>query len=435
MTLNNAVSTRSVTVPSKRLNGLLVISTIMLLISLSAWGFQLKQGLIVTNMRNSFSWGLYIATFAFFVGIAAGGLIVSSSVYLFNLEKLKPLTKIASLSAFACSLGAGAMILPDMGRVDRVYNILLHPNFRSPLVWDVIVISAYLVVTFLSVYVQLLPDWKREGRGFLNGWTKRHSLEDIQTFSKKWSRRVAILGLPFAVLIHTVTALIFATQASRGWWNTAILPPDFISVAVASGTALVLLISLLFAGKDRFNEYQDAFKTLASIVAGALVVHFFFVAMDLLVHGWWGGAESQEIFSLVFGRYGGVYATEILLPSFTMIYFLTQRGKSSRKALILGCVLLFIGVFAHRMMLMFPSFNAIPLTLTIHGGSWIENWTYPVAIGQYQDGISSFASSWPYFPTFLEMALGLLPFGLVLFVVSFFLKLYSFLPKRFDVIK
>lgn len=434
MTLNNVVSPRTVTVPSKRLNSLLVISIIMLLVSLSAWGFQLKQGLIVTNMRNSFSWGLYIATFAFFVGIAAGGLIVSSSVYLFNLEKLKPLTKIASLSAFACSLGAGAMILPDMGRVDRVYNILLHPNLRSPLVWDVIVISAYLVVTFLSVYVQLLPDWKIEGRGFLNGWTKRLSLEDIQTFSKKWSRRVAYLGLPFAVLIHTVTALIFATQASRGWWNTAILPPDFISVAVASGTALVLLISLLFAGKDRFTEYQDAFKTLASIVAGALVVHFFFVAIDLLVHGWWGGPESQEIFSLVFGRYGGVYATEILLPSFTMIYFFTQRGKSSRKALILGCVILFIGVFAHRMMLMFPSFNAIPLTLTIHGAG-IENWTYPVAVGQYREGISSFASSWPYFPTFLEMALGLLPFGLVLFVVSFFLKLYSFLPKRSDVIK
>lgn len=429
MALNNSVSTQTVTVPHKRLNGVLVLSVVFLLVSLSAWGFQLKQGLIVTNMRNPFSWGLYIATFAFFVGIAAGGLIVSSLVYLFNLEKLKPLTKIASLSAFACSLGAGAMILPDMGRIDRIYNMFLHPNFRSPLVWDVIVISAYLVVTFLSVYVQLLPDWKKEGRGFLNGWMKKHTFEEIQTFSKKWSKRVAIIGLPFAVLIHTVTALIFATQASRGWWNTAILPPDFVAVAVASGTALVLLISLLFAGKDRFNEYHDAFKTLAGIVAGALVVHFFFAAVDLVVHGWWGGAEAHEIFSLVFGRYGLVYATEILLPGFTMIYFFTSRGKRTRESLILGCVLLFIGVFAHRMMLMFPSFNAIPLSLNING-TGIENWAYPVALGQYQPEGPTFVSSWPYFPTFVEMALGLLPFGVVLFVVSFFLKMYSFLPTN-----
>lgn len=413
----------------RKLNFALGLAAILMLIGLIAWGFQIRQGLIVSNMRNSFSWGLYIATFAFFVGIAAGGLIVSSSVYLFNLEKLKPLTKIASLSAFASTLGAGAMILPDMGRVDRIYNILLHPNFRSPLVWDVIVISMYLIVTFLSVYVQLLPDWRRENRGLLNGWTKSHSLEEIEEFSKKWSRRVSIVGLPVAILIHTVTALIFATQASRGWWNTAILPPDFIAVAVASGTALVLLISLLYAGKERFEEFHEAYKILANIVAGALVVHFFFVAVDLTIQAWWGKAETREIFSLVFGQYGGVYATEILLPGFTMIYFLTSKGKSSRKSFLLGSILLFIGVFAHRMMLMFPSFNAIPLSLNIPSAG-IENWAYPVALGEYRMEGPSFVSSWPYFPTVVEFAVALLPFGLVLFVTSLLLKTYSFLPPK-----
>ncbi|HHY27053.1 MAG TPA: polysulfide reductase NrfD [Desulfitobacterium dehalogenans] len=425
---NNVVTTRTVPVAGKPFNGMLVLAVILLLIGLSAWGFQFKEGLIVTNMRNSFSWGLYIATFAFFVGIAAGGLIVSSSVYLFNLENLKPLTRIASLSAFACTLGAGAMILPDMGRIDRIYNILLHPNVNSPLVWDMVVISAYMVVTFLSVYVQLLPDWKREGHGFFKGWTKNYSQEEIERFSQKWSKRVAIIGLPFAVLIHTVTALIFATQASRGWWNTAILPPDFIAVAVASGTALVLLISLIYVGKEGFTEYQDAFKTLALIVAGALLVHFFFVAVDLLIHGWWGGTEGRELFTLLFGQYGMIYGIELLLPAFTMLFFFTQKGKSTRQTLILGCVLLFIGVFAHRMMLMFPSFNAIPLSFTIHG-TGIEAWAYPVAIGEYQEGISSFTSSWPYFPTGIEIALGLFPFGVVLFVVSLAFRWYSFLPS------
>jgi dimethyl sulfoxide reductase membrane subunit len=413
----------------RKLNLVLGLAIILMLIGLIAWGYQIKQGLIVSNMRNSFSWGLYIATFAFFVGIAAGGLIVSSSVYLFNLEKLRPLTKVASLSAFASALGAGAMILPDMGRVDRIYNILLHPNFYSPLVWDVLVITAYLLVTSLSVYVQLLPDWKRDNRGFLKEWMTTYSQEEINSFSKRWSKRVSIIGLPFAILIHTVTALIFATQASRGWWNTAILPPDFISVAVASGTALVLLISLLYAGKDRFNEYHDAFKILASIVAGALAVHFFFVAIDLTVHTWWGKAEAQEILSLIFGHYREVYAIEILLPGFTMIYFFSSKGKSSRKSLILGVVLLFIGVFAHRMMLMFPSFNAIPLSLSITSAG-IDNWSYPIALGEYRIEGSSFVSSWSYFPTIIEFAVALLPFGLVLFVISLFLKTYPFLPYQ-----
>ncbi len=407
----------------------LALASVILVISLIAWGYQIRNGLAVTNMRNPFSWGLYIATFAFFVGIAAGGLIVSSSVYLFNIEKLKPFTKIASLSAFASTLGAGAMILPDMGRVERVFNVFLHPNWRSPLVWDVIVISTYLVLTFLSVYVQLLPDWKRDGRGFLNGWTKSREQEQVDALAKKWSRRISIVGLPVAILIHTVTALIFATQASRSWWNTAVLPPDFVSVAVASGTALVLVISLVAVGKERFDEFQEAFRTLALIVAGALVVHFFLVSVDLLVHWWWGKPEGLEVLSLVFGKYGPVYATEILLPGFTMFYFFSKRGSSSFNSLLGGSVLLFVGVFAHRLMLMFPSFNAIPLSLSLPGLG-IENWAYPIATGQLKEGMSVFASSWSYAPSLVEYAVALLPFGLILFVVSYALTLYNFVPQK-----
>lgn len=416
---------------SKPLNRVLGGSIVVSIVALSAWVYQLSQGLIVTNMRNPFSWGLYIATFAFFVGIAAGGLIISSSVYLFNIEKLKPFTRIASLSAFASILGAGAMILPDMGRVDRIFNLFIHPNFYSPLVWDVIVITAYMIVTFFSVYVQLLPDWKKENRGFLNGWTKDHTEEEILALSKKWSKRVSLIGLPIAVLIHTVTALIFATQASRGWWNTAILPPDFISVAVASGTALVMLIALFVVGKDRFEEYHGAFKILATIVAGALVVHFFFVAVDLLIHGWWGKPETHELFSLIFGRYGLVYATELLLPGFTMIYFFSAKGKASYTSLILGSILLFIGVFAHRMMLMFPAFNSVSLTLSLPAAG-IESWSYPISVGQLREGMPSFVISWSYVPSLIECLLALLPFGLVTFAVSFALKLYSFLPEKHE---
>lgn len=410
-------------------NTALGVSIVFLLVSLAAWGYQLSQGLIVTDMRNPFSWGLYIATFAFFVGIAAGGLIISSSVYLFNLERLKPFTRIASLSAFASTLAAGAMVLPDMGRVDRILNIFFHPNIKSPLVWDVTVITIYMVVTFLSVYMQLLPDWKETGRGFWNGWTKNKSLAEVQAFSKKWSKRVAMVGLPFAILIHTVTALIFATQASRDWWNTAVLPPDFISVAVASGTALVLVISMLAVGKDRFAEQQGAFRTMALIVAGALIVHFFFAAMDLIVEGWWGKSGSQEVLSLVFGRYGGLYAVEIILPLFVMFYFFTRKAQTSFNALLGGSVLLFIGVFAHRLMLMFPAFNAIPLGLAVPGFN-IDHWLYPIAVGQFKDGMQVFASSWAYTPTLVEYAVALLPFGLVGFVVSLALKLYDFLPQK-----
>ncbi|OIQ07604.1 putative hydrogenase 2 b cytochrome subunit [Moorella thermoacetica] len=413
----------------RKLNVAFVPGLVLLLVSLFTWGYQLKNGLIVTGMRNPFSWGLYIATFAFFVGIAAGGLIVSSSVYLFNLEQLKPFTRIASLSAFASIMAAAAVILPDLGRVDRIYNLLLHPNFRSPLIWDVIVVSAYTVLTFLSVYFQLLPDWKKEGRGFLNGWTRKLSQEKVESIAARWSRRVAIVGLPVAILIHTITALIFATQASRGWWYTAILPPDFIAVAVASGTALVLVIAILVVGKDGFNQYAGAFNILARIIAGALAVHFFFVAMDILIHWWWGSPEALSTLGLVFKRYGPVYLVEIALPALVMVYFFSEKGGRSAGSLLLGCALLFTGVFAHRLMLMFPAFNQFPLSLSLPGME-VEGWHYPIAVGVFKAGAPVFAGSWPYVPTIFELAVDLLPFGLALLVISLMVSAYSFLPQE-----
>ncbi|CEP65969.1 NrfD family [Moorella glycerini] len=413
----------------RKLNVAFALGLVLLLVSLFTWGYQLKSGLIVTGMRNPFSWGLYIATFAFFVGIAAGGLIVSSSVYLFNLEQLKPFTRIASLSAFASIMAAAVIILPDLGRVDRIYNLLLHPNFRSPLIWDVIVVSAYTILTFLSVYFQLLPDWKKGGCGFLNGWTRTLSQEEVESISARWSRRVAMVGLPVAILIHTITALIFATQASRGWWYTAVLPPDFIAVAVASGTALVLVIALLVAGKERFNQYAGAFNTLARITAGALAVHFFFVAMDILIHWWWGSPEAMGILSLVFNRYAPVYLVEIALPAFTMVYFFSQRGQTKASSLLLGCALLFTGVFTHRLMLMFPAFNQFPLSLSLPGME-VEGWNYPIAVGEFKAGAPVFASSWPYVPTIFELAVDLLPFGLALLIITFMVGSYNFLPDK-----
>ena len=38
------------------------------------WVYQIMKGLAVTNLSNSFSWGLYMGTFEFFIGAASGGI-------------------------------------------------------------------------------------------------------------------------------------------------------------------------------------------------------------------------------------------------------------------------------------------------------------------------------------------------------------------------
>jgi molybdopterin-containing oxidoreductase family membrane subunit len=400
----------------------------MILIGLGFWIHQLTVGLVATGMSNAFSFGLYIATFAFLVGIAAGGMIVSSSIYLFNVTQLKPLATLGSLIAFAGILAAGVMVLPDLGYIANIGNIFIHANLRSPLVWDITVIICYMVLCFFSVYFQLLPRLKEKRIWFFNGWTKRKDLQEVERFSQRWSKVTACLGLPFAVLIHTVTALIFATQSARPWWNTAALPPDFISIAVASGTALVMLVTICVFGRKANEKQRQTCSLLARITAVSLIVHFFLTAMELILTFWWGSAESDALFSVIFGSFGWLYALELILPAVVMILFFNRRLSTSPPFLICGSLLLFAGVFAHRLMLLFPAFGET-LTLAIPSAG-IESWVYPIASGRISATGMQFVSVWDYLPTGVELAIVLLPLGLVLFIITLGLRLFPVIERK-----
>jgi molybdopterin-containing oxidoreductase family membrane subunit len=413
---------------------LLVIALAMCAAGLIAWIYQLNNGLAVTDMRNSFSWGLYIAVFAFFVGVAAGGMIISSSIYLFKLEALKPFARIASLSAFACILAAGVTVILDLGSVNHILSILTSANFRSPLVWDICVITGYLIICALSVIFQMLPEWHKasyvNAPGIhppLPAAIKNWSAERAQAVSAKWARRVALIGLPFAVLIHTVTALIFATQSAREWWHTAILPPDFIAVAVASGSALVLVVCMLASGKQRFEQHRAAFATMAKIVAGSLVVHFFFTAMELLLTAWNGSFETSELMHLLFGEYALLYLGELILPLVAMAMFFNKRAAASRPALFAGSILVVVGALLHRLRLLFPGFNLFPLSLSVPASAR-EAWTVPISIGEVQPDGGVFTTFWHYAPTIIEYGVMLLPLGLALLILLYAKTAYN--PKK-----
>jgi len=101
---------------------------------LAAWAYQLSTGLIATGMRNVFSWGLYIMMFVLFVGLSAGGLIISSAPKFFHSHRYEGFARLGVLVSLACIIVAGLLILPDIGRPERLYQFFTAPDFRSPMV-------------------------------------------------------------------------------------------------------------------------------------------------------------------------------------------------------------------------------------------------------------------------------------------------------------
>jgi len=372
------------------------VTGLLMLAGLVAWGFQLREGLVLTHMRNSYSWGLYVAALAFFVGNAAGGLVISSMIYLFGVERLKPFAKIGALCAFANVTAAMLAILPDIGQPVRLYNLLLHPHFDSPLVWDVIVLNLYALLSLVYLYLLMLPD--------LHGALAKIAIkvDDPKAFSEKWAKRLAPYSLVAAVGIHVVTAWIFATQGARDWWNSAVLAPDFVAAALASGTAVVLMVCVVAYGVK--EEYQPAYRTLSIFIAVAYFIHIFFMYNDFFIHAWYGARESLDVLAITLKEYLPAHAFEVLAPLAGVIMLLSAGVRKRAGAMLSAGLLMVAGIFVHRFLLMPGAFDRVALTIAPLGLQDTQ-WSMPIASGQYDPAGNTFVTVWNYFPSAVEMVI------------------------------
>jgi molybdopterin-containing oxidoreductase family membrane subunit len=404
---------------------------ILVLLGIAAAAYQVQQGLIVTNMRNPFSWGLYIAMWAFFVGTAAGGMVVTAATYLFRVERLKLFGRVASLTAVIFTLAAMVMLLPDLGRPDRLHHLFLYPQFGSVLIWDFIVLSTYAVLAAVYTYVQMRPDIASQGikLPLLGVVGKKNpnqaELTRMKEKAEKQARAIAPIALVFAVLIHTVTAWVLATQLSRGWWFGGALAPSFIASAVASGPAVVILASLYVI--RRSAELKQAYATLGKIAAFGAVILLFIYYNDFVVRAWWGEGMEFETLWVVFTRYLPVHLAEIVFVLLG-VFLLVKLGKNARW-LIAGSLSMIIGVLFHRYLLMPSAYNVFPLRIPSAEGDGLVEWPYPTAIGEITASLDKpaplFVSWWSYFPSPVEF---IICAGLVAALVLGFVLLSKILP-------
>src|ERR1043165_9607758 len=142
------------------LAGNLWVAILFLVVLVGAYAYyhQLREGLIVTDMRDFTSWGIYISNFVFFVAISLVGSLVSAILKLSNVEWRTPLVRIAEIIAVSAIMFAALIIIVDMGRPDRIWHLFVYGRIQSSIIWDVIVITTYFPISLLLLYIPLLPD-------------------------------------------------------------------------------------------------------------------------------------------------------------------------------------------------------------------------------------------------------------------------------------
>lgn len=314
---------------------------------LSAWAWRHQwpttEGLAVTAMRDAFAWGFYIQNFVYLVGLSAGGLIIYSSVVLFGAKEFAPLQKLAVLQAGVCVLLAMLFILPDLGNPQRVWWFFVTPNLRSIFVFDAMVLTLYLLLCAFDLWA------------LLSGWAHKGQRELILT----------LVSLATAVGVHSITAWVLGFVRGRDLWHTALMAPLFISSAVASGLGLLIVLAAALRRVQGWRLKDSMFERLGFLLLIVVLIDLFFMGSELLTTYWPSSRiheHSERMDLLLDGQYAPLLFVQLVVGgAVPALLLFVPRWRARTPVVVLAAVLVAIGVFAKRAVLLVMGFGFSPL--------------------------------------------------------------------------
>lgn len=364
------------------------------LVGFGAWVFQQVYGLGVTGMSNGTSWGLYICMFMFFVGLSAGGLIVASSASVFHIAEYKKVALPAIILSTACITVAGMFVLADLGSIVRIWRLFTGPNLTSPLVWDITVITIYLVINV--VYLVNMVSSKPGAA---------HRVEITSRFA-----------LPVAILVHTVTAWIFGLQIGREWYSS-IMGPLFVASAMDSGLALLLLVLMGLRRKGWFDTSDKLISSLSGLMITCVAVDAYMVGCEIVTAAYPMDASALQALNEMFvGATAPFFWCEVLCGIvIPLALLLFAKNRRNMKLVAFSSVLIVIGVFCKRVWLLFTSF----IHPNIAYGPGVSSGSYTARQSTGDQIWATVSNYTPQLPELL-IVVGIIAFGALAFIVIAF---------------
>ena len=288
------------------------------------------QGLHVTGMSNRVPWGISIVMLIYYIGLSAGSLVLSAMSALFGRKEFKPFARIAALLAMLLLVGALLSMILDWGKPDRVFVPFMYFNFVSMFSINGILYSTYIAICFVYLLAMFAEKEKLVGV-------------------------IALIAVIWAIGVHSGTGAIFGF-VSRELYESPLLPPSFITAALSSGTALmIILLQLLFRYTERPFD-QRYVKELSRLLAVFILVVAYFLFVENAFRAYNIGHREAAWFFLFGGSHSmvfwvGLIGMGIVVPA--LILF-TPGTKNSIKMINVAAILHVIGVLCERYIIVIP---------------------------------------------------------------------------------
>lgn len=366
---------------------LFILLSIIVLAGVVAYGYQFMHGLGVTGLNNTVFWGVYFTDFIAFIGISYGGAIVSAVLRLTGSSWRAPITRMAEALALVALVIGGAFAVIDMGRPDRIWHFFISPNFGSPVMWDLLAITTYLIATIIFFTLPLIPDFAlcRESMGQRPGWRQRL----YERFSMGWQglpaqkQRLAfgtgimsILIIPLAISVHSVMAWAFAVTSREGWHST-IFGPYYVVAALFSGVAAVILVVMAFRKAYHLQKWitDKQIRYLGFLMVALGAIYLYFTFSEFLTEGFVMSEGAVPLLeSLLLKNYAPLFWFFVFAVGVVPLAVMANRHTRTAKFITIASALVVVGMWIKRLLIVVPPLRiaVIPAETLSYSPTWVE---------------------------------------------------------------
>ena len=292
---------------------------------------------VLYNVPHEIPWKVYIPLYFYFTGLSAGSFILSTLSTVFGIKRFKPMALPSAIISFVLLLLAPACLILDLHQPTRFWHTLVPEYFNptSALSYGSWLLTLYPIANLIYIY-------------FI--FVRNDSVTKV----------LGTITVPLAIFVHAYTGFAFALVRARSWWHSALMPGFFLTSALLSGIALLVVVAMVMNRYLKEKLDPDLFKSLRLMMIGILLTDLFWTAcfwLTLLVSNADGYASIMVAFHEKLYIWGEIVAG-MLIP---LIILLAPKTSHNRNWLVLASLLIIGGVFLMRYSVVFIGFE-VPLS-------------------------------------------------------------------------
>jgi len=295
------------------------------------------EAAVLYNVPHEVPWKVFIPLYFYFTGLSAGSFILSTLSTVFRIKLFKPMALPAAIISFVLLLLAPACLILDLHQPLRFWHTLVPEYFNrtSALSFGSWLLTAYPIANLIYIYF-------------------------IFVKSDNVTRVLGAITVPLAIFVHAYTGFAFALVRARAWWHSALMPGYFLTSALLSGIALLVVVAMIMDALRKEKLDSQLFKSLRLMMIGILLTDLFWNAsfwLTLLV------STADGYASIMLAFHEKLYTIgELLLGMLVPLVLLILPWTKDNKVWLCAASLLIIGgVFLMRYSVVFIGFD-VPLS-------------------------------------------------------------------------